>query len=79
MTRKCRALLVVGAIAGFAILSSLYFRTEPVPSEGGNASSIPEHSLERTGNQPTETLEMTEAKVAALLEERRRLDETVWA
>ena len=79
MTRKYRALLVVGAIAGFAILASVYFGTEPAPGEGENASSIPEHSLERTGNQPAQAPQTTEEKVAAFHEERRQFDETVWA
>ena len=54
MTRKSRVLLAIGAGAAFAILASVYFRTELAP---------------RT----------IEAEVAALLEERRQLDETVWA
>ena len=66
-------------MAGFAILASVYFRTEPAPSEPGNASSMREYSLERTGNQPTQAPQTMEAEVAALLEEQRKLDETVWA
>ena len=52
MTRKSRVLLAIGAGAAFAILASVYFRTELAP---------------RT----------IKAEVAALLEERRQLYETV--
>ena len=79
MTRKYRVLLLIGAMAGFAILASVYFRSERAPSEGGNASSMREYYLERTGDQPAQTPQTLEAKVEALLEERRQLDETVWA
>ena len=79
MTRKSRALLLIGPMAGFAILASVYFRTGHAPSESGNALSMREYSLERSGDQPAQAPETIETKVAALLEERREVDETVWA
>ncbi len=66
-------------MAGIAILASLYFRTEPAPSEGPNASSMREYDLERTENLSTQAPQTIKAAVVDLLEERRQLDETVWA
>lgn len=79
MTRKSGALLTIGLMAGCALLASVYFRSEPAPSEGVNASSIHEYYLGRTGNQPAQAPQTTEEKVAAFHEERRQFDETVWA
>ena len=65
MAQNYRTFLIIVVIVGFALLAKVYFRTEAAPSE--------------PGTQTVQAPQTTEAKVAALLEERRQLDETVWA
>ncbi len=68
MARKFQVLVAIGAMAVFAILANVYFRSEPAPQ-------APEPVAQTTEPVP----QTIEAEVAALLEERRQLDETVWA
>ena len=76
MLRKSRVLLAIGFVAGIAILANISFRAERSPSNPENALSLGETDFEQTGLQASQRVK---AEVAALIEERRELDETVWA
>jgi len=76
MKRNAQVLMAVSAAVGLILLAVVFLPMESAPSDSGDASSMREYFLEQTGNQAPQT---TEEKVSVLLEERRQLDETVWA
>lgn len=79
MTRKSQVLLTISLMMGAAILATVYFRSDSAPSESAKALSPGEDDGEATEKQVTRTPQSLSEEVAALLEERRELDETVWA
>lgn len=79
MTRRSRVLLTIGLITGSAILANTYFRTQSAPSESAKALSPGEDEGGPTEKQVDRAPRSLKEEVAALLEERRELDETVWA
>jgi len=79
MTRKSKAIVAVGLMATLAIVAGVYLWAAPARLESGGASTMREYYQERAGVQPGESAQSLDAEVAELLEERRVLDETVWA
>jgi len=79
LKQNIKTLLVLGFMAGFVVLVNSWFRSESGPGEGDDTLTQRDIEQEKLGTLSSDAEQAAEESLEDLLEERRELDETVWA